>query len=318
MYLTDRQNHLAHIGAQTARGDMSQLKIAVHQALNYGLTVNEIRDAMVQLYAYTGFPRSLNALTVLAESVQERQTQGLKTEEGKRPTPLPDNTDMLALGTKTQTELVGRTVDVSALSPDIDRYLKAHLFGDVFASNLLDWQEREIITLAALSQIQGAENQLNAHINIGKHQGLSDEQIAQAKNIVGKQMSPFATGEENTAYAQHFSGKSYLHMLTIEQVPIANVTFEPGVRNNWHIHHASKGGGQILLVTAGRGYYQEWGKPAQVLKAGDVVNIPAGVKHWHGAAPNDWFQHIAISVPGEDDRTEWLEAMSDEDYSRLV
>ena len=94
----------------------------------------------------------------------------------------------------------------------------------------------------------------------------------------------------------------------------ANVTFEPGCRNNWHIHHK---GGQILLVTSGRGYYQEWGKPAQELKAGDVVNIPAGVKHWHGAASDSWFAHIAIAVPAEGASTEWLEKVSDEEYSKL-
>ena len=91
----------------------------------------------------------------------------------------------------------------------------------------------------------------------------------------------------------------------MDQVVIGNVTFEPGCRNNWHIHHADKGGGQILLVTGGRGYYQEWGKPARELHAGDVVNIPAGVKHWHGAAPTSWFAHLAIEVPGENTKSEW-------------
>lgn len=96
----------------------------------------------------------------------------------------------------------------------------------------------------------------------------------------------FPTGPKNDAYAKYFVGQSYLNMLSLDQVVIGNVTFEPGCRNNWHIHHADKGGGQILLVTGGRGYYQEWGKPARELHAGDVVKIPAGVKHWHGAAPH--------------------------------
>ena len=99
----------------------------------------------------------------------------------------------------------------------------------------------------------------------------------------------FPRGEENTAFAQYFIGKSYLARLSSEQVGIANVTFEPGCRNNWHVHHASKGGGQILLCIGGRGWYQEWGQPARALKAGDVVNIPVGVKHWHGAAKDCWF-----------------------------
>lgn len=127
----------------------------------------------------------------------------------------------------------------------------------------------------------------------------------------------FPVGEKNDAYAQYFIGQSYLKMLSLEQVGIGNVTFEPGCRNNWHIHHAKQGGGQILLVTAGRGYYQEWGKPAQELQAGDVVNIPPEVKHWHGAAKDTWFAHLAIEVPGEETSNEWMEPVSDEVYGKL-
>lgn len=124
----------------------------------------------------------------------------------------------------------------------------------------------------------------------------------------------FGLGEKNVAYQQYFIGQSYLNPLTKERVGTANVTFEPGCRNNWHIHHK---GGQILLVTAGRGYYQEWGKPAQELKPGDVVNIAPEVKHWHGAAPDSWFAHIAIEVPAEGNSNEWLEPVTDEEYSKL-
>ena len=127
----------------------------------------------------------------------------------------------------------------------------------------------------------------------------------------------FPKGGENTAYAQYFTGTSYLSILSKDQVFIGNVTFEPGCRNNWHIHKSTKGGGQILLVTAGRGWYQEWGKPARELHPGDVVNIPANVKHWHGAARDSWFAHLAVEVPGEDTANEWLEAVSDEAYSKL-
>ena len=127
----------------------------------------------------------------------------------------------------------------------------------------------------------------------------------------------FPRGGENTAFARYFVGRSYLNMLSTEQVPIGNVTFEPGCRNNWHIHRAARGGGQILLVTAGRGWYQEWGKPARALRAGDVVNIPPNVKHWHGAARDSWFAHLAVEVPGEETANEWLEPVSDADYSQL-
>ena len=127
----------------------------------------------------------------------------------------------------------------------------------------------------------------------------------------------FVRGAKNDAYAKYFVGQSYLNMLSLEQVVIGNVTFEPGCRNNWHIHHADKGGGQILLVTGGRGYYQEWGKEARELLPGDVVNIPAGVKHWHGAAPNSWFAHLAIEVPRENTRNEWCEPVAEKEYNAL-
>ena len=124
----------------------------------------------------------------------------------------------------------------------------------------------------------------------------------------------FEIGEPNTAFAQYFIGQSYLKMLTTERVGVGNVTFEPGCRNNWHIHHK---GGQILLVTGGRGYYQEWGKEAQELKAGDVVNIPPEVKHWHGAAPIPGSSILPSKWPAEGASNEWLEAVYDEEYGKL-
>lgn len=128
----------------------------------------------------------------------------------------------------------------------------------------------------------------------------------------------FPRGETNDAYAQYFIGQSYLQPLVSQGAQIANVTFEPGCRNNWHIHHADEGGGQILVCVAGRGWYQEWGKPAQLLTPGDVVNIPAGVKHWHGAAQDSWMSHLAVEVPGVNGRNEWLEPVSDAQYEVLV
>lgn len=129
----------------------------------------------------------------------------------------------------------------------------------------------------------------------------------------------FGLGAENTAYAQYFTGASYLNPLTDPEKTIfmANVTFEPGCRNNWHIHHASRGGGQILICTAGEGWYQEDGKEAVSLVPGTVVTIPANVKHWHGAKKDSWFSHIAVEVPGEGCRNEWCERVSDEEYAKL-
>jgi len=130
----------------------------------------------------------------------------------------------------------------------------------------------------------------------------------------------FGTGVSNEMFAQYFSGDSFLNMLTKPgECPLflTNVTFEPGCRNNWHIHHATTGGGQILICTAGEGWYQEEGKTAVSLHEGSVVCIPAGVKHWHGAKADSWFSHIAIAIPGEDSKNEWLETVSDEAYQKL-
>ncbi len=124
----------------------------------------------------------------------------------------------------------------------------------------------------------------------------------------------FPKGEKNIAFGKYFVGQSYLNMLSTQGVAIGNVTFEPKCRNNWHIHHK---GGQILLCTAGRGYYQEWGKEAVEMNPGDVINIPPEVKHWHGAAPDSWFVHLAVEVPAEDASNEWLEPVSDDDYNKL-
>lgn len=126
----------------------------------------------------------------------------------------------------------------------------------------------------------------------------------------------FERGEKNP-FGEYFKGQSYLNMLTTEGVVIGNVTFEPSCRNNWHIHEADKNGGQILLCTSGRGYYQEEGCDARVLHPGDVVYIKPGIKHWHGASHDSWFTHIAVEIPGENAKTIWLEEVSDEEYSKL-
>ena len=132
-------------------------------------------------------------------------------------------------------------------------------------------------------------------------------------------LNVFGLGQPNDAYAEYFSGQSYLNMLakTENGISFANVTFEPGCRNNWHIHHAKSGGGQVLICVAGYGYYQEWGKEVQKLSPGDIVVIPANVKHFHGARKDSWFSHIAVEIPGEETSNEWLEAITDEEYNKL-
>ena len=134
-----------------------------------------------------------------------------------------------------------------------------------------------------------------------------------------EKLNVFGTGAANTAYAKYFIGDSFLNPLTKAEdgLFLANVTFEPGCRNNWHIHHAKKGGGQLLICTAGEGWYQKYGKTAVSLVPGSVINIPAGVKHWHGAKKDSWFSHIAIEMPGEECSSEWCEQVSDKEYNAL-
>lgn len=150
----------------------------------------------------------------------------------------------------------------------------------------------------------------------GQQEYLTEEFYMKTNQM--PEMSVFPVGNPNEQFAQYFTGQSYLSMLTLEQVPSFNVTFEPVCRNNWHIHHASNGGGQLLICVYGRGWYQEWGKEPRELHPGDIVNIPANVKHWHGAAKDSWFQHIAQEIPGEAAKTEWCEPVDDEVYGKLM
>ena len=307
-----KQQNMVMIASYTATGDLDKLESQVKKGLDEGLTVNEVKEIMVQMYAYCGFPRSINGLSTLL-----KVTKDGKYENGKQGKPLPKKADKNKIGEKTQTELVGQPVkgELFEFAPAIDDYLKEHLFGDIFARGVLTHQEREIITIAALSSMDSVEPQLNAHIQMGKNTGLTDKQISEILILTSRPKTEvFGIGNKNDAYAKYFKGQSYLNLLTNKQVVTANVTFEPKCRNNWHIHH---GGGQILLVTGGRGYYQEWGKEAQELRKGDVVNIMPDVKHWHGAAKDSWFSHVAIEVPSKNGSNEWLEEVSDEEYNKL-
>jgi quercetin dioxygenase-like cupin family protein/alkylhydroperoxidase/carboxymuconolactone decarboxylase family protein YurZ len=313
--LSAKQKSVATVASYAARGNQKGLKQALTEGLNAGLTVNELKEILVQVYAYCGFPRSLNALNTLMNLENERQN---KDEQGAFSSVKP-NDNSLEYGTKNQTKLIGQPVSgpLFEFAPAIDEYLKAHLFGDIFSRDNVDWQTRELATIAMLASLNNVTAQLNSHINIGKYNGLTAEQITEILEIAdktGAETVLFGFGQENTAYAKYFIGNSYLQPLTNDGVGAANVTFEPKARNNWHTHHHT---GQTLFVVAGRGWYQEWGKPAQELKAGDVVSIPEGVKHWHGAAKDSWFTHIAVSVPNEGASTEWLEQVSDEEYNKL-
>ena len=234
-------------------------------------------------------------------------------------------------------------------APAFAHYNDDVLFGENWNDPALDTKTRCILTVVALMSSGVTDSSLKYHLENAKAHGVTQQEIAaiithvafyvgwpkgwavfnMAKDIWTVDAPEdsararhqaemvFPIGQPNDAYAKYFVGQSYLAPISTQQVGIHNVTFEPACRNNWHIHHAKSGGGQILVCVAGRGYYQEWGKPAQELHPGDCVNIPAEVKHWHGAAPDSWFSHLAVEVPGEDTSNEWCEPVSDEEYGKL-
>lgn len=223
------------------------------------------------------------------------------------------------------------------------------LFGEVWNEEALDTKTKCIVTVVSLMASGITDSSLKYHLINAKNNGVTKEEIAaiithctmyagwpkgwavfrlakevwcddaEASSDKEKHQNRifFPIGNPNDAYAQYFVGQSYLAPLSTQQVPIFNVTFEPGCRNNWHIHHADKGGGQMLIGIGGRGFYQEWGKEPVEITEGTVINIPPEVKHWHGAAPDCWFSHLAIEVPGENGSNEWCEPVSDEDYAKL-
>ena len=222
------------------------------------------------------------------------------------------------------------------------------LFGEVWNEEVLDTKTKCIITVVSLMASGITDSSLNYHLLNAKNNGVTKEEIAAiithctmytgwpkgwavfrlAKEIWNEESEAisakdkfrneimFPIGEPNP-YGKYFVGQSYLAPVSTEQLPIFNVTFEPKCRNNWHIHHAKSGGGQLLICVGGRGYYQEWGKEPVEMTEGKVINIPAEVKHWHGAAADSWFSHLAIEIQGEDSSTEWCEPVSDSQYDAL-
>ncbi len=224
------------------------------------------------------------------------------------------------------------------------------LFGEVWSrTDKLGLRDRSLVTITSLISQGITDSSLGFHLQEAKKNGITRTEIAEiithigfyagwpkawaafrlAKEVWAEETTGedaraafqremiFPIGEPNTAYAPYFTGNSYLARISSEQISIANVTFEPGCRNNWHIHRATEGGGQMLIGVAGRGWYQEEGEPAREILPGTVIHIPAGVKHWHGAAADSWFAHLAVEIPGENASTEWLEPVTDQAYDKL-
>ena len=233
-------------------------------------------------------------------------------------------------------------------APDFAHFNDDILFGENWNNTDIDLKTRSIITVVALMSQGVTDNSIRYHIQNAKNHGVSQKEMAAvithvafyagwphawavfniAKEVYAENAIAvsdkdrfqseimFPIGEPNP-YGDYFVGQSYLAPVSTEQIPIYNVTFEPACRNNWHIHHAKNGGGQMLICIGGRGWYQEYGKEPRELHAGDIVNIPAEVKHWHGAAKDSWFAHLAVEIQGEDSNTEWCDPVSDEEYGKL-
>lgn len=248
---------------------------------------------------------------------------------------------MIAMAVK---QTAGRDT-LGTFAPEFARLNDDILFGEVWSrESLLSLRDRSLVTVVSLMAQGLVDSSFRYHLETARKNGITRTEIAEILTHaafyagwpkawaafrmsleVWKDDAPaaetgreahqkemiFPIGAPNDAYAQYFSGQSYLAPISSGQVSIANVTFEPGCRNNWHIHHADQGGGQILIGVAGRGFYQEWGKEPVEILPGDVINIPTGVKHWHGAAPDSWFSHLAVEVPGVNTSNEWLEPVKD-------
>ena len=245
------------------------------------------------------------------------------------------------------TQTAGRN-SLGEFAPEFAHFNDDVLFGENWNNTDIDLKTRSIITVVALMSQGVTSDALKFHLMNAKNHGVSQKEIAAvithtafyagwphawavfnlAKEVWNEKSTEltekdryqneifFPIGEPNP-YGDYFVGQSYLAPVSTEQLAVYNVTFEPACRNNWHIHRAKSGGGQMLICFGGRGYYQEWDKEARELHPGDIVNIPANIKHWHGAAPDSWFSHLAIEIDGEDSSTEWCEPVSDEEYLKL-
>lgn len=240
--------------------------------------------------------------------------------------------------------------NLGTFAPEFAHFNDDILFGENWNNTDITLKTKSLITINSLMSQGITDSSLKYHLQNAKNNGVTKEEIAASithaafyagwpkawatfnlakevwKDNDTKELSPkdiyansimFPIGNPNTAYAKYFIGQSYLAPISTTQVKIFNVTFEPKCRNNWHIHEAKKGGGQMLIAIGGRGYFQEWGKEPIEMHPGDIINIPANVKHWHGAAPNSWFSHLAIEVDGEETSNKWLEPVSDEEYNKL-
>lgn len=342
--LSKRQKAIIPIAAFAASGNQDRLAKALSEGLDDGLPVNDIKEVLSGLYAYIGFPRSLNALQTFMSVLDTRRDNGVKDAYGKEPTQFPPEKPSLEIGTEIQTRLSGAPVKggIMDFAPAVDYYLKAHLFGDIFMRDNIAESDREIATFSALSALEGTAGQMKAHIRYASNAGLTQSQIWEIADVLGEKVGQmeayranrvlslsderkytmgkpiddiFSRGKISTA--DYFTGTVWNQRLvspdSVNRCQTSNVTFAAGARTRWHIHT----GTQILLCTAGEGWYQEKGAPARKLKQGDTVVITPGVTHWHGAAADSEFSHISVIPNPQDNKDTWLEEVDETEYQSL-
>jgi 4-carboxymuconolactone decarboxylase len=346
--LSEQQKSIISIAALTAKGDLGGLKEELNKGLDAGLTIQKIKECIVHTYAYCGFPRSIRGLQSFMEVLEERKSKGIQDEIGPDASPISQDGSKYERGKKILSELTKATPDrpltgYVVFAPVIDTFLKEHLFADIFERDVLSYAERELVTISVLSAIGNAAPMLRSHFNICLNVGLSPGQLNEFVEVIRSTLSAkeaesasdvlsevlgtnkitmmpdeaslsaaFPKGEK--VASPHFTGTVWLHMLvttdTTFNINAGNVTFESGARTNWHSHP----GGQILLVTSGKGRYQEQGKPVIEIRKGDVIKCEPNVKHWHGAAPDSELSHIAIGTNQDKGAVKWLEPVTDKEY----
>lgn len=366
--LSQEQQSIVAISALTARSDVEALQDALNSGLDAGLSINEIKEVLVHLYAYTGFPRSLRGLTTFMDVLEDREGQGMEDEVGETASPLLGDASAYARGEQVLSTIIpgwSPTTPQSgyvAFAPEIEQFLRAHLFGDIFGRDVLSYKEREIVTISALASMDGVEPYLESHMGVGMNVGLTEAQLEgilsvvdsnvdEAKAEASREMlsqvvasrsetdSPSSDAQSASkesvedqsavptratvfprgtrrAESDNFTGAVWVDMVVTDaetyDTRAGNVTFEPGSRTNWHSHP----GGQLLFVTGGSGYNQLRGESIQLIREGDVVKVPPGVEHWHGALPDSELTHMAVSINDSEGETVWLESVSDEEYHR--
>ena len=335
--LSLQQQKIVSIAAFTANGDRENLIRSLNEGLDSGLTVNEIGEVLLQLYAYAGFPRSLNGTAALTSVLEERQAAGIRDPFGREPDLPAENTDKYALGVANLSTLIGfplnqQKADTNGYNQAMDAFLKEHLFADIFGRNTLSFDMRELATVAALCSLEGTNSQMMFHMNSAINTGITEEQMADLVEIVTAELGT-ARGDNAAdvlarvidrrnaapaAKAPAAGEYSYIPELfplgkaadnpkiftgTSYIAPLApfETTGIPIVNVTFSPDSRTTWHShsyiQVLLATMGTGYYQEEGREPVKMKAGDTATIMPGVKHWHGSAPGQWFAHVTIIIP---------------------